>query len=89
MNILEFGEKLGIKKEETDKILVEIKENSTKLDGCILHDFSVPLDRHTKQPINNPTPAQTFGAKWKCNNCGGVVDAAAKRWYNIGVEHMK
>lgn len=70
-----------------NQIIAEIKANSAKLDACILHDFSICLDRVTKKPIDNPEPKQMFGAKWRCKNCGGDVDAMAKRWYNLGLQH--
>lgn len=89
MNVREFGEKVGVPREDMNKILAEIKANSAKLDGCIVHDFSICLDRRTKQPIAEPTPQQTFGGRWRCKNCGGEVDASAKRWYNLGLEHGK
>lgn len=86
--IQDVGEKLGIKRGETDKILVEIRANQAVLDSCNHpHDFSVCLDRYTKQPIENPSPAQHFGAKWGCSKCKGVVDNSAKHWYNLALKH--
>jgi hypothetical protein len=75
----------GMKKPEQDKIFQEVKANSAKLKSCPRHDFSICLDRYTKIPIDNPTPAQHFGARWGCKNCGGHVDGIAKLWYNQGL----
>lgn len=77
---------VGIPPKETDKILVEIMTNRALLDSCNKpHDFSICLDRHTKQAIESPTPAQRFGAKWKCSKCCGIVDSLTKIHYNEGL----
>jgi hypothetical protein len=81
--IQQVGEMVGIPAKETDQILVQVRANTAKLEGCEgPHDFSIALDRYTKQPIENPTPQQHFGCKWKCSKCGGYVDAINKSWYN-------
>jgi hypothetical protein len=46
------------------------------LDECPRHDFSVAI-----------TEGQILNQKWKCINCGGVVDSIAKKWYEIGLDH--
>jgi len=86
--IHQVGEMVGIPSRETDQILVQVRDNTAKLEGCSgPHDFSIALDRHTKQPIPipNPTPAQTLGCKWQCSKCGGYVDAIDKSWHNRGL----
>jgi len=86
--IHQVGEMVGITSRETDQILVQVRDNTAKLEGCSgPHDFSIALDRHTKQPIPipNPTPAQTLGCKWQCSKCGGYVDAIDKSWHNRGL----
>ena len=81
---------VGIPSRETDQILVQVRDNTAKLEGCPgPHDFSIALDRHTKQPISNPTPIQSFACKWQCSKCGGYVDGINKIWYNRGLNHSK
>jgi hypothetical protein len=78
----------GIGRPAMDAILAEVKENQRILSACQFpHDFSICIDRHSKVPIENPTPAQRFGAKWKCSKCGGIVDSMHKIHYNEGLEH--
>jgi hypothetical protein len=72
---------------EIDTMLAEIKANNMKLDTCPRHDFSIVLDRHTKQPIESATPAQRFGAKFQCARCAGIVDGIARIWYERGLKH--
>lgn len=71
-----------------DDIWEQVKANQTKLDGCVSpHDFSICLDRTTKTAVDNPTPQQRFGARWRCSKCGGDVDHHAKMWYALGLKH--
>lgn len=79
----------GVRPEIIDSILVEIKANTDRMETCQRHDFSIVLDRHTKQTIENPTPAQRFGAKFKCSRCGGIVDGLARIWYDKGLKDGK
>jgi len=89
-SIHDLGEMVGIPRKDTDSILVAIRSNQKLLEECTKpHDFSVCLDRHTKQPIKDPTPAQHFGAKWGCSKCGGYVDSIDKSWYNKGLQDAK
>lgn len=81
-----ISEVTGIKPVEIDSILAEIKANAARMENCPRHDFSIMIDRHTKQPVENPTPAQRFGAKFKCARCGGVVDNLARIWYEKGLK---
>lgn len=88
MNVKQaLSEVTGVKPAEIDSILREIKENSMKMDTCHRHDFSIVLDRHTKLAIENPTPEQRFGAKFRCLHCGGIVDGIARIWYENGLKH--
>lgn len=88
MNAIEQLENVtGFKRPEIDKIFQEVKANSALLDACSKpHDFSICIDRRTKQVLDNPTPAQRFGAKWKCSKCGGVVDGLRKISYCDGLK---
>lgn len=91
MNTIDtLSEVTGIKKPEMDAIFQEVKANHSILKGCQRpHDFSICLERHTKEPIENPTPAQHFGAKWKCSKCGGIVDSLHKIHYEEGLRDAK
>jgi len=84
-----LSELTGVKPVEIDAILAEIKANTARMENCSRHDFSITLDRRTKQPIENPTPAQRFGAKFKCTRCGGIVDGLARIWYDKGLKDSK
>ena len=82
-----IAELTGISPKVQDEIWAEVMANKNKLEGCAgPHDFSICLDRHTKQPIDNPTNIQLFGAYWRCSKCGGQVDAINKSWYNKGLK---
>ena len=87
MSTIENLEKItGFKRAEMDAIFQEVKANQKRLKECVRpHDFSICLDRRTKEPIPNPTPQQLFGAKWKCTLCGGIVDGLEKRTYLEGL----
>lgn len=76
---------------ETEAILAAVKANSARLKQCIgPHNFSICIDRHTKEPIiGEPTPAQRFGAWWRCAKCDGQVENLHKIWYENGVKHGK
>lgn len=91
MNAVETISKVtGMSKPEVDSVFQEVKANQRKLESCIRpHDFSICLDRRTKQPIDNPTPQQHFGAKWQCSKCDGIVDSIHKINYNQGLKDAK
>lgn len=84
-----LSEVTGFKKPEMDTIFQEVKANQALLAACPRHDFSIVLDQRTKQPIENPTSMQRFGARFKCVACGGVVDGPARIWYDLGLKHGK
>lgn len=87
MNIQDFGERLGIKRTDTDAIVAEIKRNNTMLESCTgPHDFSIALDRRTLKPAVPDNRRDPF-CKWQCSKCCGIVDGVAKSWYNKGVRH--
>jgi len=78
----------GISPAVQDEIWKEVKANQQRLEECIApHDFSICLDRTSRQPIAKPTPQQIFGAKWRCSKCQGVVDGMVRNWYNKGLLH--
>lgn len=64
---------------EGAKILDEVRKNSAALDACPgPHDFSVDV-----------TPNRPLFKRWKCARCGGVVDAIARYWYELGRAHER
>ncbi len=80
-------EPFGVSKKMMDEVWAEVQANKALIESCSKpHDFSICLDRKTKQPIENPTPMQRFGAKWKCSKCGGVVDNMHKINYEAGIK---
>ena len=66
----------GIPKAEQMKIMEEIRHNRQLLEGCPRHDFS----EEVKQ-------SHRMTSKWRCTNCGGIVDHLEKLWYEKGIEH--
>lgn len=62
---------------EMGDLAQEVKKNHEELNACSHHDFSIDL-----------TPNQGYSKKWKCTACGGEVDARAKYWYEMGVNHQ-
>jgi hypothetical protein len=58
------------------EVLAEVRANLKILEACPgPHDF---------QKIDD---GKTFGAKWRCSKCGGVVDSSAAAWYTRGLAH--
>lgn len=82
-----ISEVTGLKPSVIDAVFEEVKQNHKKMDTCPHHDFSIVLDRHSKQRIDNPTPQQLFGAKFQCTRCGGIVDGIERLWYTRGLRH--
>lgn len=77
VNGYEMLEKLtGITKEEQMKIMEDIRNNNKLLESCNLHDFSIEVPQK-----------HTILSKWKCSNCGGIVDSTQKQWYEKGLNH--
>jgi len=66
-----------------DKIMEEVRANHALLDSCAAHDFSIPINRLSKQPIEPGMP--THFCDWKCSKCGGWVDHPRKSWYEKGM----
>ena len=61
-----------LSKEEIRGMILEIKKNNKLLDSCSFHNFDTFIIDKTK---------------WKCSNCGGIVDTSHKRWYEKGIAH--
>ncbi len=72
----------GISEADQVEILEQVKANLKTLASCPFHDFSIPIDRHSKQPTEKPI----FACKWRCSKCGGEVDGSAKNWFERGVK---
>lgn len=68
---------------DTKKLLEEVRKNQAKLEACDGHEFSVPLNRLTKERLEAPS----LFCDWECVHCGGVVDGPSKRWYDRGLAH--
>lgn len=63
---------------------VTVAFNNAKLAVCKLpHDFSIPLNRLTREEL----PAPVMFCRWKCKTCGGIVDGEHKHWYLLGLAH--
>lgn len=76
--------------QDNQKLFELIQLNHKKLDSCSKpHEFLICLDRRTRQPLENPTPQQQFGARWRCSKCGGDVDSVVRLWYNRGLKDAK
>ena len=78
---------VGIDRKTSEEVLAEVKANSAKLNSCSRHDFSICLDRRTKETIADPKPEQRLFARWQCSKCGGRVDGTSKHWYQLGLSH--
>jgi ribosomal protein L44E len=63
---------------DVKELMRDIKDNHKKIDSCSKHDFSI-----------DATPDKKFSKMYRCNNCGGEVQATTKRWYEIILEHGK
>lgn len=58
-------------------ILREVRANLATLNGC--------TGPHNFMPAEPDAPS--FGRKYRCTLCGGVVDNHAYHWYNLGIQH--
>lgn len=63
----------GISTEKIKKIAQEVLNNNILLNNCPFHEFE---------------ETDSFN-KFICKNCGGIVDAVKKQWYEKGIEHSK
>lgn len=63
---------------EFRKIVEQVKENRGRLNNCPLHSFTIPVPKPYNKNIID---------KYKCENCGGVVDYKEKIFYEKGLEH--
>ncbi|MCP3683846.1 MAG: hypothetical protein GY861_14270 [bacterium] len=61
----------GMSKENIREIAKEVLYNNKKLNACSNHVFIEKVGIR----------------KWKCANCGGLVDGSKKVWYELGREH--
>ncbi len=67
---------MPINKEHLREIFEEVKENNRKLFNCTgPHKFVV---MGTEEIINK---------KYRCELCGGTIDAGRKHWYDQGLKH--
>ena len=61
---------------DIQKILADARENMAKLASCKRHKFE-----------RNDSTLKAFFVKFKCANCGGVVESREAQWYEKGLEH--
>lgn len=77
-SFIDVAEQLGIKRAETDAILLAIRENNKVLESCPKpHDLSIA---HEMKGTNLVT-------KFKCSKCGGIVRDSDRHWYVKALEH--
>lgn len=69
-----LGEMAGLSRSAAQDMLAQVKANSERLNGCTRHDFA---------PI---PPLRTLGQRYRCEHCGGEIDAHAYHWHQIGRE---
>lgn len=67
----------GIKRPELLSIWEQVKRNQATLDACQRHRFV--------RVVRDGGPR--LGDKYRCEVCGGEVDASAAHWYQKGQEH--
>lgn len=72
-----LGSVVGLQPGEATRLAAEVKANLALLEHCRNHDFSVPVD----------AAGSRIRMRWRCTNCGGVVDAQAREWYRRGRAH--
>lgn len=68
----------NMNKVDVNGIWLKVKANSKKLNGCVLHDFSIDMN-----------PDKQMLKRYQCTNCGGEVDHTTKYWYETGLAHGK
>lgn len=79
VSIGDVGERLGVSRATTDKILADIRANRAKLDACTRpHEF--------QRDHEEPNPLR---AKWVCSICGGRVDSIWAKWYRMGIDDAR
>lgn len=61
-------------RDEAHRLLAEVKENHARLDACVAHRFSA-------------LEPGKLGSRYRCDVCGGEVDAHAAHWYRTGRLH--
>lgn len=65
----------GTSKQELQKIAEEVQANHRKLNACQYHNFELlPEGQHNLSSRH----------KYRCVNCGGVIDGVAYGWHEIG-----
>ncbi len=69
---------------DVDEIYRNVKANQALLEACPRHDFSIPINRRTGEPMEKH---DRIFCKWKCAKCGGIVEGDHKRWYERGLNH--
>lgn len=65
----------GLTKADMKTLWAEVQANGRALEACAQHSFAPVL------------PLQTMRQKYRCEHCGGTIDAIAHSWYQKGRAH--
>lgn len=67
----------GLDRAEMLSVWNDVQANMNKLTKCQgPHEFT-----------EDATPEREVFKKFRCRKCGGTVDQASKRWYELGLDH--
>ena len=66
----------GMTKADIKKIANDVRKNNEKLNNCQCHNFCIQIEHGYRE-------------KFKCENCGGIIDGIMKKYYELGLEHSK
>lgn len=67
-----LGELSGLGRASAQDMLAQVQANRAKLDACPAHAFA---------PI---PPVRLIGQRYRCESCGGEIDAHAYYWFMEG-----
>lgn len=67
-----LGELSGLGKSAAQDMLAQVQANRAKLNACQTHAFA---------PI---PPFRALGQRYRCESCGGEIDAHAYYWFMEG-----
>ncbi len=65
---------MTLSREEMQQIILDVRANQAKLDGCRRHVFE-------------DTGKRRIGALYQCRNCGGEANSEKVHWYEMGLKH--
>lgn len=67
-----LGALTGLNRATMEELAAQVKANNAKLNACRWHDFA---------PI---PPMQPLRQRYRCEHCGGEIDAHAYYWHQQG-----